>query len=277
MELKLPDLRIVNTNRLVLHEESDPARSERIADRLAEEKVLGNPPIVASVPGTSKLIVLDGANRVSAAFVLHLPAMMVQVVDYEDHEVRLQRWHHLLLELDGAALLESVRKIPTAILERTEARTSEKALHGKRVACVVRPKNGTAWRVLPRPGVSAAAVMRAVTDIYKRRTQIYRIADEQIDRLAEQTAANVTAVILFPGFRKQDIVRFALEEGEKLPPGITKHFIPNRALKVNLPLSVLRGKKTLAARNKELADLIAKKSREKKIRAYPEPTVIFDE
>jgi len=271
MELKLPDLRIVDTRRLVLHEESDPSRSERIAARLAEEKVLGNPPIVASVPGTSKLIVLDGANRVSAAFVLKLTALMVQVVDYADPEVRLHRWHHLLLELDGAALLESVRKIPLAIVEKTEAKTAERALSGKRVACVVRPRNGTAWRVLPRPGVSPAAVMRAVTDIYKRRTQIYRIADEQIDRLAEQTAANVTAVILFPGFRKQDIVRFALKEG------ITKHFIPNRALKVNLPLSVLRGKKTLAARNRELAALIARKSREKKIRAYPEPTVIFDE
>ncbi|HEX7877986.1 MAG TPA: hypothetical protein VF720_01175, partial [Candidatus Eisenbacteria bacterium] len=208
MELKLPDLRIVDTKRLVLHEESDPSRSERIAERLAEEKVLGNPPIVASVPGTSRLIVLDGANRVSAAFVLRLPALMVQVVDYEDPEVKLHRWHHLLLELDGEALLDSVRRIPCAEVEKTTATTAERALSGSRVACVVRPTGGSAWRVKPRPGVSPAAVMRSVTDIYKRRTQIYRIADEQIDRLAEQTQANVTAVILFPGFRKKDIVRF---------------------------------------------------------------------
>ena len=277
MELKLPDLRIVDTRRLVLHEESDPSRSERIAVRLAEEKVLGNPPIVASVEGTSKLIVLDGANRVSAAFVLGLEALMVQVVDDDDPVVRLHRWHHLLLELDGESLLESVRRLPTAIVEKTAARTAGRALSGKRVACVVRPTGGGTWRVKPRPGVSAAAVMRGVTDIYKRRTQIYRIADEQIDRLAEQTQANVTAVILFPGFRKRDIVRFALKEGEKLPPGITKHFIPNRALKVNLPLGVLKGTKSLATRNRELAAWIERKSREKRIRAYPEPTVIFDE
>jgi hypothetical protein len=127
------------------------------------------------------------------------------------------------------------------------------------------------------PGTSAAAVMRGVTDIYKRKTQIYRIADEQADLLAARTNANVTAVILFPGFLKSDIVRFALKEGEKLPPGITKHFIPNRALKVNLPLSILRSADDLKEKNRKLDEWIAKKSREKKIRAYPEPTVIFDE
>lgn len=277
MELKLPDLRIVDTARLILHEESDPARSERIAARLREEKVLGNPPIVARTPGTSRLIVLDGANRVSAAFVLRLPALMVQVVDYEDPEVRLNQWHHLLLDFDEAHLLEELQRIPIALLEKARGETRGRPRLTGRIASLVRLKSGAAWRVMPRPGASPAAVMRAITDIYKRKTQIYRIADEQIAMLADRTHANVTAVILFPGFKKADIVRFALHEGEKLPPGITRHFIPNRALKVNLPLGVLRGTKTLKTRSRELEAWIEKKSREKKIRAYPEPTVIFDE
>jgi hypothetical protein len=277
MELKLPDLRIVDTRRLVLHEESDPTRSERIADRLREEKVLGNPPIVASTRGTSRLIVLDGANRVSAAFVLKLPALMVQVVDYDDPEVRLNQWHHLLLDFDETQLLSALEKIPGAVLERARGGSRGRPRFRGRTACLVRLKSGATWNVIPRVGQSPAAVMRAVTDIYKRKTQIYRIADEQIDMLADRTHANVTAVILFPGFRKSDIVRFALHEGEKLPPGITRHFIPNRALKVNLPLGVLRGRKSLAARGRELDAWIEKKSREKRIRAYPEPTVIFDE
>lgn len=277
MEIQLPDLRIVPLSRLVLHEESDPSRVERIRDRLREDRILGNPPIVGSVEGTTRLIVLDGANRVSAAGLLGLPALMVQVVDYANPEVRLARWHHLLLDFDVEMLVEALCCIPNSRVERVAPAAGEKALARHKLACLVRVGERDAYAVTAVSGTSAAAVMRGVTDIYKRKTQIYRIADEQTDLLASRTHANVTAVILFPGFRKSDIVRFALKEGEKLPPGITKHFIPNRALKVNLPLAILRGRGDLRSKNRRLDDWIAKKSREKKIRAYPEPTVIFDE
>ena len=277
MEIKLPDLRIVPVTRLVLHEESDPARVARIQERLKEEKILGNPPIVGQVPGSKRLIVLDGANRVSAIDGMRIGCVMVQVVPYDDPAVRLTRWHHLLLGYDTADLANAIGKIPRARPAWVRQKDGQKALAHHRLACLVLQRNeNDALAVSAEPG-SEVPVMRGVTDLYKRKTQIYRIADEQIDLLAARTNANVTAVVLFPWFRKSDIVRSALEQGEKLPPGITKHFIPNRALKVNLPLSVLRGGDDLKAKNRKLEEWIAKKSREKRIRAYPEPTVIFDE
>ncbi len=275
MEIKLPDLRIVPLNRLILHEEFDPTRVSGIVERLGSDGVLGNPPVVGEVPGTRRLIVLDGANRVSGAMAMKFPAFMVQVVDYGNPEIRLTRWHHLLINFDADHLVEALHRIEGATVAEVDHAT-EASVRGRN-ACLIRMTRGDHYLLKPDPGVSAARVLRGVTDIYKRKTRIYRIADEQIDLLTDKTHDNVTAVILFPGFRKKDIVRFALKENEKLPPGITKHFIPNRALKVNLPLRILRGRMDMKERNRKLDAWIAAKVRNKKIRAYPEPTVIFDE
>ena len=40
----LPDLRIVPANALLLHEECDPARVERLSGRLSADGILRNPP-----------------------------------------------------------------------------------------------------------------------------------------------------------------------------------------------------------------------------------------
>src|SRR5262245_31928740 len=108
METKLPDLKIVPGARLVLHEESDPARTRRISERLKQDKTLGNPPIVGRVKGASRLIILDGANRVSAFEYLKIESVMVQIVDYSDDSIRLTRWHHLLLDYDAQDLVRAL-------------------------------------------------------------------------------------------------------------------------------------------------------------------------
>lgn len=277
LEIKLPDLRIVEIPRCILHEQSDPLRAGRIAERLKEEKILGNPPVVGEVKGSDRLIVLDGANRVTAAEVLPLAALMVQVVDYADPSVRLQRWHHLLIDFDPDRFLHALEKIPGATVQLMPRPAAEASLNERQTAAVVVLREREHYVVRAADGAGEAAVMRSITDIYKRKTQIYRIADERMDLLVSRAHENVTAVILFPGFKKSDLTRIALRDGEKLPPGITRHFIPNRALKVNLPLSMLQGRATLAERNARLEAFIARKVKEKKIRAYPEPTVIFDE
>ena len=67
-EHRLPDLRFVAVEALVPHEQFDARRLEPLVQRLREEGVLRNPPIVAPFAGESdRFLVLDGANRVTAA------------------------------------------------------------------------------------------------------------------------------------------------------------------------------------------------------------------
>jgi len=62
---ELPDLRIVATDAILLHEELDPRRCEALETRLRSDRILKNPPIVAD-SGGGAFIVLDGAHRVTA-------------------------------------------------------------------------------------------------------------------------------------------------------------------------------------------------------------------
>ena len=61
-----PDLRIVPVSDLLLHEDVDLERVARLLDRLSADGILRNPPIVASLDGSDRYLLLDGANRVSA-------------------------------------------------------------------------------------------------------------------------------------------------------------------------------------------------------------------
>ena len=92
-DFRLPDLRIVPVESLIPHERHDPQRLEPLVRRFREQAVLRNPPVVArlpnSGPGKERWIVLDGANRSTAALEAGLPHMVVQVVPYEDPMVHL--------------------------------------------------------------------------------------------------------------------------------------------------------------------------------------------
>ena len=64
---RLPRLEIVSLRSLILHEDVEQHRVERIGRRLRKEGILKNPPIVGRNPRHRKLIVLDGASRVTKA------------------------------------------------------------------------------------------------------------------------------------------------------------------------------------------------------------------
>ena len=63
----------------------------------------------------------------------------------------------------------------------------------------------------------------------------------------------------------------------KLPTGITRHLIPGRALRLNLPWSVLTSPGDVAAKNRWLEEDLHRKLLDHQIRYYPEATFLFDE
>ena len=72
-------LRFVALEKLLLHEEDDPYRVQRIVDSITRDGFLRNPPIVAEYQ--SKYIVLDGATRITALRAMGFRDAMVQVVE----------------------------------------------------------------------------------------------------------------------------------------------------------------------------------------------------
>lgn len=262
-------MRIVPRAQVYLHEDVDPARVARLSAQLRTAGVLRNPPIAAPMAGG--YVVLDGANRMSALAALEVPFVPLQVVDYDDPAVRLEVWHHLLV--DAPDLAAALRAKGVAVRPAT-ARQAETWLADRSVVCYILDRQG--MQTVPlSPDRLLAATLSAVVGAYKGTTRIYRVLSADLDALAQEYGP-VGAVVVFPQFTKQDILEIA-SAVVKLPTGITRHLIPGRALRVDLPLSVLTAPGDAESKNRWLADTIHRKLLEGQIRYYPEATFLFDE
>src|SRR2546428_9404529 len=118
-EFPVPDLRFVPIENLVPHERHDSRRMEPLVQQLREGAVLKNPPVVAplswdageSAETLMRYVVLDGANRASAAAAAGFPHMLVQVVRYAEPHVHLATWYHALSEFEPRELEAALERI----------------------------------------------------------------------------------------------------------------------------------------------------------------------
>src|SRR3989442_10262359 len=113
-EFRLPDLRIVPSDALVPHEREDESRAGRLSERFRQSGLMKNPPIVTeavSADSGPRFVVLDGANRVSAARATKLPHVLVQVVRYDEPGMELTTWHHALSGFPVERLARELAKV----------------------------------------------------------------------------------------------------------------------------------------------------------------------
>jgi hypothetical protein len=270
-----PDLRIVPLERCVLHEQTDDDRVARLVARIEEEGTLRNPPILGRHPTIDTLIVLDGATRVTALQSLGAPHILAQVVDYDDAEIELHTWSHVLSEitLDG---LELALADETLIREqRCDPQAAEAALQRRETLAYLADRDGRCVAL----GTSAdivdqAAALRRLFAAYTGRAKIVRVAPTEWRTRLQVGAAEVAVV--FPVHTKDDLVTLAQYEAV-LPAGITRHIIPGRALRVNAPLNLLRNPQPLAEKQAWLDTWLHERRAERGVRYYAEPTFLFDE
>lgn len=269
-DLRLPDLRVVSSQALLLHEEHDPERVDRLVRTLEVDGVLRNPPIVAPLDA-QHFVVLDGANRVTALGAAGVRDQLVQVVDYDDPAVTLAVWTHLLQD-DGVLVRAVFPRPPWQVISADALRAG---LHEGALACGIVTGGGSYG--LPSGGalVERVRLLSTVVARYKGRTPIYRVQGENLRSLAREYGRAAT-LVLFPRLLKQDI-RVIARLPEKLPTGISRHVVPQRALRVNLDLALLRAADPVAAKQARLDDLIRARLIEQRIRHYSETTVLYDE
>lgn len=265
----MPDLRIVPRASVHLHEDTDPARVQRLIARLRAEGVLRNPPIAAPHPNGG-FVILDGANRTTALLALEAPVVLLQVVEYDDPAVTLDVWCHLLTQpLDLPGLL---RARGLSIREITPAEASRRPPQRSAGCYVLTPHTAVEVSASARP---LAETLAAVVDAYKATNRIYRVMSADLEALTKEYGS-VAALVVFPPFTKRDILEIS-RSPVKLPAGITRHLIPGRALRVNLPLEVLTSSGEIEQKNRWLAEEIHRRLLENRIRYYPESSFLFDE
>jgi hypothetical protein len=263
-----PDLRIVPVECIFPHEEHDSQRSAPLMHILREADVLTNPPIVAPM-NDSQFVVLDGANRYHCFRELGYEHLLVQVASYESIFVELGVWQHIISDWEQAAFLDELHNLPDVGVRQ--------GWDYQAVAQIL-TRNGTVLSV-DAPAETIAdrnRTLRQIVHIYQRRATLSRTA------ITDPTAIwplypDAIALVLFPPYRPEDIIA-AAEEKAFLPPGVSRHIINGRALKLNYPMQRIKDTSLpLDEKNQILQEWFREKLAKRAVRYYAESTYIFDE
>lgn len=263
-----PDLRIVPTDQLYAHEEHDTQRALPLVERLRTEPFVINPPIAAQMTDDS-YVILDGANRCYAFAQLKYPHSLVQVVSYEDGTVELGTWQHVVGDWDENEFIQQLRNLPDIRLEAGDAPNAlaRVALRSGLILSLHASVETTHER---------NAALRHVVGLYQRNATLHRTANNEPSRVWP-LFPNPIALVSFPHYRPQDIIAAAQEQAF-LPPGVSRHIVHGRAIRVNYPIAALRDTShSLAEKNEALAEWVRRKMANRQVRYYAESTYQFDE
>ena len=272
----LPDLRIVPVADLLLHEQHDAQRIAPLTRRLQTDGVLKNPPIVAAINGDRRFVVLDGANRVTAFAQMNLPYIAVQVVDYDDADLVLGSWHHLVVGMGRSGFVDRLEVLPGLIVKPTGLLHARAQLARREaLAFIVYPGQDICTIGVDGSLHERAARLNDMVDVYRSQGRIFRVNTDHLDDLLPHYD-DVTALVVFACHDPAEIVDLA-RIGARLPAGITRHVIPRRALRIDLPIALLGESKSLAEKNASLDDWLKQKVVRKQVRFYQESTFVFDD
>ena len=273
---EMPDLRVVSVADLLLHEQHDAQRSEPLLQRLRTDGVLKNPPIVAAIPGEQRYVVLDGANRVTATQALGMQHIAVQVVDYEDPELILDTWYHLIKGMSVVQFKELLAQLPGIRTEAADLMHARALLARRESLAFVEYPHGEVCSLFADGNLHQRTKrLNDIVDLYKVRGRIFRANTDHLPSLLP-LYDDITVLVVFPHYAPAEIVDLA-RVGAFLPAGISRHLIPRRALRINLPLSMLGSGDSLEEKNRWLSDWMKQKVAAKAARYYQESTFLFDE
>lgn len=278
MEATELNLCIVSLQNVLLHEEIEHRRVDKLTERLRNERVLKNPPMTAQVNdnGTPRYIVLDGASRTSALRKLNVRDILVQIVDYHSQQVKLDSWHHLLLDITPAGLRRELDEVSCVSMVEMDEEQAQRELDERKILAYLKFTDGRSAGL--RCSDDLAEQARALNEVvrsYEAKVELYRVSSTNLEQLVADPK-RLAAVMVFPRYTPDEIIQLALS-GARVPMGITRHIIPGRALRVNLPLDILESAQSLSKKNEWLDAWLQEKMKNRNVRYYQEPVFLFDE
>jgi hypothetical protein len=263
-----PDLRIVPAEALRPHEEHDSQRALPLIERLKTEAFIINPPIVAPI-GSTQFVILDGANRCHSFRALGYPHMLVQVTSYDSGQVELQTWNHIVSDWDETAFLRHIAALPE--IEMTPGQNHQAIAHiltrSGQLLALCAPVSSVHQR---------SAALRRFVSLYQQNAILHRTTLSEPDDIWP-LYENAAALVFFPRYQPADIIAAARHEAF-LPPGVSRHIVHGRALRVNYPIARLKDETIrLSEKNEQLRRWMQERLAQRQIRYYAEATYQFDE
>lgn len=255
----LPDLRVVSLGSIRRHEEIDPLRVDRLVDRIAEDGIQVNPMVCAEGSG-DVMVLLDGATRTESLRTMGLEHAVVQVVDPDT--LTLETWHHVVRGCRPEELVAAIEDHPELSLTEEPGTPAVHLCTGSD-------------HLVTGSGISPNATLSALVSGYVGRWTITRAVDPAVEVVAG-TFPDWAAVVEFPTLTVDDVMKAAIGD-DLLPAGITRFLVPERALRLNVPLSLLQADTTAEEKQAALDELLENRATQGRIRRYEETVFILDD
>ncbi len=253
--IRHPKLRLrismVPISDLRVHELTVPSQVRAVRDSILAESILYDPCIVDEYT----MLVLDGVHRVAALRELDCVRVPVCFVNYYEDSIRVGTWYRVITG-EGAygAAADYIRSMGRSVTLRDRNRIT--SLREVRLALV----DSNLSFIIPETQDLRDAyelLSKLEGELERRGFAISYHTEADALRKLERKEAN--AAITAPVLTKDDVLNFVRTNAL---PGhkITRHIIPARPLKVDIPLSVLRDNAlSLSEANDRLKDSLKKR------------------
>jgi hypothetical protein len=241
-------------------------------DNIRKAEFLLNPPIVTPVGDEDRgneYVILDGANRCFAFQQLGYPHILAQVVTYTGGNVTLDVWHHIVSRWKADLFVQSVQNLNGIELHSGQDETALAHV-------LLEDGQSFAVRAFVKNLHERNAILRQFVKIYQTQAVLDRTASNQFNDILPLYPEAI-ALVVFPNYAPDDILAAAKQEAY-LPPGISRHIIQGRAVRVNFSVEILRDTNaSLEAKNEALKAWMQRKFANRQVRYYAESTYQFDE
>lgn len=272
----LPVLRMLLAKKLIPHEDFDPRRVERLSQRLRDDGILKNPPVVTPMPESDEFVVLDGANRSMAFVAMGIAHIVAQLVSYEGSGVELDTWYHVVAGMKLEDFENELTKVTGMQMQACSLNEARQALENHRAAAYIVYAQGVHMVCNSSEALRHdTRLLNGLVSAYKGKANIYRASNDIWEKQAPYYP-DITALVVFPHLTPQDIIH-AAQSNERIPTGITRHIIPNRALNINIPLQVLGADWSQERKDAWLHEWLMERMAANAIRFYSESTFSFNE
>ena len=266
---------LVDIDALKPHEEVIET-SVRLLSREMQKEGLVRDPLVIDQEDN---VILDGMHRFSSLKALKCRYAPSCLIDYDSPQIKVGSWFRLFAVDDPAGL--ATKLLSEAGLDFSTTRTSpRKAIYNPHT--IILTADGAEYS-LPEK-LDLLEQTRTAVSLEKILTSEGHAVDYQSEIAAAEhlRTGPTNFIICLPIFTKQQIRECGLQN-RLLPHKVTRHVIPSRPLRIDVPLSLLkRSSVPVEETNRELGELLAAKHVERKApgsvvdgRRYQEELLVF--
>lgn len=269
---------ILDIGSLHLHEETVPELLRQLIETIRADDCVRHPIIVDK----DSLVVLDGVHRVVALRKLGIKRIPACLVNYNSQSIRVYTWFRTIK--DGSPpdrVLAQVHRVGVALEESQDVTPDMIGVSPN--AAAIRFRGATFYAKHPFENLEEAyAIVEKIEQRLRGAGFMLRYETES-DALQSLQEGRIDAVLCTPKVDKKDIIEAAMS-GHIFAYKATRHVIPTRPLNVNVPLSLLKQKRSLEDVNNELRKRLQKRNLRRlppgsvvEGRRYEEELYVFEE